>query len=57
LSGQPGLRFTLQHATNLSLPVLWSDLFGAMLTNSSSTFNWTNPGEREGFFRIAPNSK
>jgi hypothetical protein len=57
LSGQPGQRFTLQHTTNLSLPVLWSDLLGAMLTNSSSTFNWTNPGERERFFRIAPNSK
>jgi hypothetical protein len=37
--------------------VPWSDLLGAMLTNSSATFNWTNPGERERFFRIVPNPK
>jgi hypothetical protein len=54
LNGQPGQSFTLQNATNLSLPTFWSDFLGVTLTNSSSTVNWTNPGERQRFFRIVP---
>jgi hypothetical protein len=51
LRGLPGTRYKVQTATDLTSPVLWSDLFNLTLTNTSATFNWTNTSERRRFFR------
>jgi len=51
LFGNPGISYTLQTATNLSTPVLWSNAFPVVLTNLFQSINWTNENEPTRFFR------